>query len=221
MARLKPSIAPAPARATARRAESGPVGRSGSGLAFTQHTELGTAPQPNSECNMGYRIRMKKHDSRKALGESLRALMKLRWGGENLTRLGVKVLGSSSAQGTRVLDSANNTGVKALDLVADHFEVEPWQLLVPGFDAAHPPVLAPGQSLEALLSPELVDRIRSLGTEDLRAFENTARAHLRMDAARQPASFTTTTATETAARKSSRGQSSDRANGEGRPSKAA
>lgn len=37
--------------------------------------------QPNSERDIGYRIRMSKHDSPKALGESLRALMRLRWGG--------------------------------------------------------------------------------------------------------------------------------------------
>lgn len=165
--------------------------------------------QPNSERDIGYRIRMKKHDSPKALRESLRALMRLRWGGDNLTQLGTKVLESSSAQGSRVIDGRNNTGVKSLDLVASHFGIEPWQLLVPGFDAAHPPVLAPAQSVEALLSPELVARIRELNAEDLRAFENTARAHLRMDAALQPGSFTPTTATKTAARKSSRGQAAD------------
>lgn len=138
-----------------------------------------------------------------------------------MTRLGLKVLSSSSAQGTRVIDGQNNTGVKALDVVADHFGIEPWQLLVPGFNAAHPPVLAPAQSLEALLSPDLVARIRELGPEDLRAFENTARAHLRMDAALQPESFTTTTATKTAARKSSRGQQAEPNDAGVRRSKAA
>lgn len=162
--------------------------------------------QPNSEWSFSYRIRMNKHDSPKVLKESLRALMKLQWGGDNVTRLGKKVLKSSSAQGSRVIDGQNNTGVKSLDLVASHFGIEPWQLLVPGLDAAHPPVLAPPQSIEAILSPDLVARIRVLNVEDLRAFENTARAHLRMDAPLQPESFTTTTATKTAARKSSRGQ---------------
>lgn len=206
MARLKPSRALALERATTEPAEREPAGRSEVELASTENTELGMLMQPNSEWHLGYRIRMNKHDSRKALGESLRALMRLRWGGENLTRLGVKVLGSSSAQGTRVLDNENNTGIKTLDVVANHFGLEPWQLLVPNFDAAHPPVLVPAQSLETLISPDLAERIRNLGPEDLRALENTARAHLRMDAALQPESFTTTTATKTAARKSSRGQ---------------
>lgn len=161
--------------------------------------------QPDSVGLLSYRIRMNKHDSRKALGESLRALMRLRWGGDNLTQLGKQVLHSSAAQAVRVMDSENNTGVKTLDLVADHFDVQPWQLLVPGFDAASPPALAQPGTAEAFFSAELLERLQKESPEGMRKIENVIRAQVELDPLPRTASFTQTTGAETPAQKSTYG----------------
>ena len=80
-------------------------------------------------------------NSKAALWAAVQALMQERYGKDNLFQLAKDVpvgLGSASrlkAQGTSV-------GVDLIDKLADHFGLQPWQMLVPAFDAKLPPMLA-------------------------------------------------------------------------------
>ena len=81
-------------------------------------------------------------DSRRVLWASVSALMNHHWGKENLTRLAREAkIGPASC--VRLKSQETSLGLELIDKVAEVFGVETWQLFVPGFDPASPPVLLP------------------------------------------------------------------------------
>jgi hypothetical protein len=93
-------------------------------------------------------------DSKATLWQAILSLMQRNYGEENLLRLSKEAkigLGSTS----RLKAQETSVGVDLIDKVAGRFKLEPWQLLVPGFDAENPPELAK-------LSPLALDVARML-----------------------------------------------------------
>jgi hypothetical protein len=93
-------------------------------------------------------------DSKAALWQAILSLMQRHYGEENLLRLSKEAkigLGSTS----RLKAQETSVGVDLIDKVAARFKLEPWQLLVPGFDADKPPELA-------TISPIALDVARML-----------------------------------------------------------
>ena len=84
---------------------------------------------------------MKKPDTKLVLWENVSALMKTKYGRENLTRLAADAkIGPGTA--SRIKAHETSVGLDVVEAIARIFRLEPWQLLVPGMDAASPPVLA-------------------------------------------------------------------------------
>lgn len=178
-------------------------------LTCQQRTALGTLKQPHTEREPLYRIRMKTQDSRKVLAANLAQLMSKTWGAPNLNRLASKVLESGNAQATRVMGGETNTGVQTIDKAATFFHFQPWQLLVPEFDAQSPPALLKGPAQAATrFSDDLLAQIAELDGAALTKLENVVRAHLGMRPLES--SFQQVTDAETSAQKSSRGQTGHR-----------
>jgi hypothetical protein len=95
-------------------------------------------------------------DSRKVLWQSVSALMKKHYGGENLTRLaGDCKFGPGTA--SRLKEAKTSVGVEIIDKIAKHFHVSSWELLVPGFDPANRPTLQPISEQERKLYARLAE----------------------------------------------------------------
>ncbi len=90
---------------------------------------------------------MKGVDSRKVVWSSVSALMRKHWGTENLNRLAREAkVGPATA--VRLKMQETSVGLEVLDRIAAVFNVETWQLLVPGMDPEAPPVLLPVSKAE-------------------------------------------------------------------------
>jgi transcriptional regulator with XRE-family HTH domain len=84
---------------------------------------------------------MKKPNSKLILWQNVSALMHARYGRENLTKLASDAkIGPATA--SRIKQHETSVGIDVVESIAKAFKVDAWQLLVPGFDAAEPPVLA-------------------------------------------------------------------------------
>ena len=81
-------------------------------------------------------------DGKKILWNSVSALMKKHYGKENLTRL-AKECEFGPATATRLKEQRTSVGVDIVDKIASKFQVQAWQLMVPGFDPESPPTLQP------------------------------------------------------------------------------
>lgn len=84
---------------------------------------------------------MKTNDPKEVLWDNLKALMAYHYGKENLTRLAKD---SKCGPGTASRIKARNTsvGIEVLGKVSKIFDLQPWQLLIPGLDPANPPVIS-------------------------------------------------------------------------------
>lgn len=73
------------------------------------------------------------------LWDNISALMQHHWGGENLTRLSKT---AKIGQGTppRIKSLQPNTGIDSISKIAAVFDLQAWQLLMPGLDPSNPPV---------------------------------------------------------------------------------
>jgi transcriptional regulator with XRE-family HTH domain len=86
-------------------------------------------------------------DSRKVVWASVSALMRHRWQGENISRLAREAkIGPATV--ARLKQQETSVGLEVLDRISEVLGVETWQLLVPGMDAAAPPVLLPVSQAE-------------------------------------------------------------------------
>jgi hypothetical protein len=100
-------------------------------------------------------------DSRAVLWASVRALMIKEHGKENINqfhkRTGVPLatLGRIKAQSTSV-------GLEVIDRIAGTFGLTGWQLLVPGFDPAAPPVLRAEKNGESIMYERILAAARDL-----------------------------------------------------------
>lgn len=94
-------------------------------------------------------------NSKQILWENLVALMKRDYGKENLTRLAEDAkIGPGTS--SRLKAQQTSVGIDVLDALAVAFKVEPWQLMVPGLDAAKP------QQLITLDEADLYAKLRDV-----------------------------------------------------------
>ena len=78
-------------------------------------------------------------DSKTVLWRNVSALMKKRWGRENLSRLARDAaIGPGSA--TRIKEKRTSVGLDVLEKVAACFGLQPWQLLIVDLDPENLPV---------------------------------------------------------------------------------
>lgn len=107
---------------------------------------------------------MKKADSKAVLWHNVSALMKAKYGKENLTKMAADAaIGPGTA--ARIKEQKTSVGLDVIDTLAQLFKVEPWQLLVPQLDASRTSLTAwPFPSLDASL-------VRALPTEALGKIE--------------------------------------------------
>lgn len=88
---------------------------------------------------------MKKPDSKLVLWENVSALMKAKYGRENLTRLAAEAkVGPGTV--SRIKAHETSVGIDVVEAIARIFKVEPWQLLVPGLDVADLPAVSIGSA---------------------------------------------------------------------------
>lgn len=93
-------------------------------------------------------------DSKTVLWKSVSALMVKHYGKENLTRLSKDCrIGPASA--VRIREAKTSVGLEIVDKIAKHFQVEPWELLVPAFDPSNRPALQPMSETERRLYEKL------------------------------------------------------------------
>lgn len=105
-------------------------------------TEYGKNNQPHSENASGYLPSVEtRPDPKLVLAQNVEALMRHHYGERNINRLRLAVR-TSPANIQRILDGRTSVGLDLIEKIAAKFDVLPWQLLVPGFDPAHKPVLA-------------------------------------------------------------------------------
>jgi hypothetical protein len=102
-----------------------------------ESTEYGSSSQPHPVDVRDYRIRMKTPDSKTVLWENVSALMKVRYGKENLTAL-AKDAGFGPGTSTRIKQQETSVGIDVLDALARLFKLEPWQLLMPNLSVESP-----------------------------------------------------------------------------------
>ena len=126
-------------------------------ISFPNHTAYGT-----SHVDQNHRIRNDINDKlaamrnesvisnaappKTALWEAVTKLMEKHYGKENLNRLARDThIGNGTA--SRMKERETSVGLDTLEKIAKFFGVEPWQLLVQGFDPASPPALSTGSTM--------------------------------------------------------------------------
>lgn len=99
-------------------------------------------------------------DTASALWQNIQALMKKRYGDENLSRF-AEDCGFAQSTATRIKQQRTAIGLDKLDQIARAFNLATWQLLVPGLDPENPPALQPVSDHER----ELYKRFRAVAKE--------------------------------------------------------
>lgn len=94
--------------------------------------------------------------SKAILWANVQALMRKHYGEENLSRL-ARECGIGLGTATRIKQQQTSVGLEIVDKIAEHFHVQAWQLIVPGFDPENPPTLLPVTSSER----QLYERLRA------------------------------------------------------------
>ena len=103
---------------------------------------------------------MATHDSRSALWHSVSALMLKRWGAVHLSRL-AKEADIGLATCSRMKAQETSIGLEVVDKIATAFGVDPWELLVPGFNPDNRPTLQPLTQAEIDLYKRIAAAIKS------------------------------------------------------------
>lgn len=79
---------------------------------------------------------------RKTLWRNVSALMRHKYGKENLTRMAADCsIGPGTA--SRIKEAHTSVGIDVIERLAECFGVEPWHLLMPDLDPLHLPVALP------------------------------------------------------------------------------
>lgn len=94
--------------------------------------------------------------SKNVLWANVQALMRKHYGQDNLSQLARDCdigLGTT----TRIKQQKTSVGLDIVERIAERFGVQPWQLLVPGFDPDSPPTLLPVSAQER----QLYERLRA------------------------------------------------------------
>lgn len=87
--------------------------------------------------------------------------MQKHYGREMLGRF-AKDCGIGPATMTRIKAQDTSVGVDILDSIAKHFNLQPWELLVPTFDPGNRPTLAPISETEKKLQLRLQELMKEL-----------------------------------------------------------
>lgn len=114
-------------------------------LIGTKSTAFGMSCQPNSVGSMDYRIRMPDKDLKKTLWDTVEILMKKKYGRINEARLSADS-GIAPTNMTRYKQAGTNMGIDKVGLLAQAFDLEPWQLLIDGWAPGQPPALSSRQN---------------------------------------------------------------------------
>jgi hypothetical protein len=122
-------------------------------------TATGTENQPHPVHDFPYRPAME--GTRLILWANLSALMKAKWGKENLTQLRLKAGVGASAM-SEMKEGTRSVGTDVLDKLAEAFDVQPYQLLMPDLGAS---------LLQWPFKHVTRERLLSLRAEDLRYVE--------------------------------------------------
>lgn len=108
-------------------------------------------------------------DSKAVLWASVLALMHKNYGRENLNRLAREAkIGPGTA--SRLKAQETSVGLDTIDKLAAHFNVEAWQLLVPGFEPDNMPVLQPVSPTERKLYERIMAAAKEIATEPEAAY---------------------------------------------------
>lgn len=130
-------------------------------LSCPNHTVSGRGNQPLSVGQKAHSGCVTRIDPRAVLWENVHALMKHHWGKENLTRLSREAkIGPVSA--SRIKAAQTSVGLDVVDAVAAVFELELWQLLIPGLDPKNPPATQPLTETERQLYGRLMTAFRQI-----------------------------------------------------------
>lgn len=100
-------------------------------------------------------------DSRAVLWASVRALMIREHGKENINQFH-KRTGVPLGTLGRIKEQNTGVGLEVIDRIAGTFGLAGWQLLVPGFDPAAPPVLRAAKNGEAIMYERFLAAAREL-----------------------------------------------------------
>ncbi len=103
-------------------------------------------------------------NSNAALWSSVLAIMKQRYGEENISRF-AKDVGVGLATVTRIKEQKTSVGLAVMDRIAATFNVSAWQLLVPGFDPENPPTLQPVSERERALYTRIMSAAKDFAGE--------------------------------------------------------
>ena len=98
---------------------------------------------------MGKLIAMKPTNMKRVIWENLTALMESHWGAVNLNQL-AREAGIGPASVTRIKNQETSIGIDLLEKLASIFDLQPWQLLVPGLNPGNLPVLSVGGDTEQI-----------------------------------------------------------------------
>jgi hypothetical protein len=100
-------------------------------------------------------------DNNATLWANIEALMLARWGESNLQRLARECqIGAATAM--RIKEQKTSVGLAVIEKVADHFNLNAWQLLVPGLDPKNPPTLQPVSKEERALYEKIMTAARQI-----------------------------------------------------------
>lgn len=99
----------------------------------------------------------------KIVSINVKTLMAKRWGKQNISQLG-KAEGLSNGTAQRLVEGETSYGVEKVQAAAKAFDLEAWQLLVPGLDPDRPPELA-GSMANTPLPPVDLQRFMNLSAE--------------------------------------------------------
>jgi len=101
------------------------------------------------------------HELKSVLWANAQALMVHKYGTENLTRLAAEAkFGPGTA--TRIKKAETSVGLDVLEKLAGTFDVEPWQLLVPGMEPKNLPALKPVTQAERDLYAKILAAARDI-----------------------------------------------------------
>lgn len=122
----------------------------------THATGFGITMQPHAVAHHRHDVSVNSQGTKHVLWANVAALMRHRYGHENLTRLATDCkIGPGTA--SRIKAQETSVGIDVLEKIGDFFGLDPWQLLVPGLDPATPPALRPVGAAER----ELYERLMS------------------------------------------------------------
>ena len=108
---------------------------------------------------------MDRTDPRVVLWTNVQALMRHRYGSENLTAF-ARDCGIGPGSASRLKAQETSVGLDLLQKIGTEFDVAPWQLLVPGMEPGNLPVIQPVSASERRLYARFLQFRKALENGD-------------------------------------------------------